>query len=191
MTITAVVVSFATARVHLRALREILSHTVVNCRPMGRADLFVAHLQQRDLRPLHQYLHPARPTPDTTVLEIQCRLNELGYNAGTPDGLFGNKTRSAIKAFQRDQRIAATGNADQALLTRLRQATKRSKIGMTESVETSPQSLPSTPEIQLPRTLSGGGNPVFLPPPVWSNQQLKIPVTMDIVLKTLLSSTAV
>ena len=99
---------------------------------------------------------PARPAPDTMVLVIQRRLNELGYNAGTPDGLFGDKTRSAIKAFQRDQRIAATGNADQALLTRLRQATKRSKIGMTESVVTSPQSLPSTPEVQLPSTLSGG-----------------------------------
>lgn len=59
---------------------------------------------------------PARPTPDATVLAIQRRLNELGYNAGTPDGLFGNKTRSAIQAFQRDNGIAVDGNASQVLL---------------------------------------------------------------------------
>jgi len=99
---------------------------------------------------------PARPTPDTTVLAIQRRLNELGYSAGTPDGLFGNKTRSAIQTFQRDNGIAVTGTADQALLSRLKQAPQRSKIGSNESVGTSPQSLPSAPEVQLPRTLSGG-----------------------------------
>ena len=44
---------------------------------------------------------PSHPTPDATVLAIQRRLNELGYIAGTPDGLFGNKTRAAILAFQR------------------------------------------------------------------------------------------
>lgn len=59
---------------------------------------------------------PSRPTPDATVLAIQRRLNELGYNAGTPDGLFGNKTRAAILAFQRDNGIAVDGNASQGLL---------------------------------------------------------------------------
>ena len=59
---------------------------------------------------------PSRPTPDATVLAIQRRLNELGYNAGTPDGLYGSKTRAAIQAFQRDNGLAVDGNTSQGLL---------------------------------------------------------------------------
>ena len=62
---------------------------------------------------------PARPTPDATVLAIQRRLNELGYNAGTPDGLFGNKTRAAIQAFQGDNGITVDGVASSKLLALL------------------------------------------------------------------------
>tara|TARA_R110001592_G_scaffold280946_3_gene548360 strand:+ start:21682 stop:23139 length:1458 start_codon:yes stop_codon:yes gene_type:complete len=65
---------------------------------------------------------PSRPTPDATVLAIQRRLNELGYNAGTPDGLFGNKTRAAIQAFQRDNGIAADGVPDAALFQQLQKS---------------------------------------------------------------------
>ncbi|MBK9130415.1 MAG: peptidoglycan-binding protein [Gammaproteobacteria bacterium] len=62
---------------------------------------------------------PSRPTPDATVLAIQRRLNELGYNAGTPDGLFGNKTRAAIQAFQGDNGITVDGVASSKLLALL------------------------------------------------------------------------
>ena len=62
---------------------------------------------------------PTRPTPDATVLAIQRRLNDLGYNAGTPDGLFGNKTRAAIQSFQRDNGIAVDGVASSKLLALL------------------------------------------------------------------------
>ena len=68
---------------------------------------------------------PAPPTPDSTVLAIQRRLNELGYNAGTPDGLFGNKTRSAIQAFQRDNGMATDGVASRSLLSQLNASTPR------------------------------------------------------------------
>ena len=68
---------------------------------------------------------PARPTPDATVLAIQRRLNELGYNAGTPDGLFGNKTRAAIQSFQRDNALATDGVASRSLLSQLNASTTR------------------------------------------------------------------
>ncbi|MBK6280972.1 MAG: peptidoglycan-binding protein [Gammaproteobacteria bacterium] len=58
---------------------------------------------------------PARPAPDATVQAIQRKLNELGYEAGTADGLMGRGTRSAILAFQQDRGLAATGVADQLL----------------------------------------------------------------------------
>ena len=99
---------------------------------------------------------PSRPTPDATVLAIQRRLNELGYNAGTPDGLFGNKTRAAIQAFQRDQKIAVTGIADPAVLRLLQQASPRSKIELSESVESAQKSVSRTPEVQLPRASTDG-----------------------------------
>ena len=46
------------------------------------------------------------------VRKLQQRLNELGYSIGTVDGDFGNKTESALKEFQSDNGIDATGVAD-------------------------------------------------------------------------------
>ena len=59
---------------------------------------------------------PSRPAPDATVQAIQRKLNELGYEAGTADGLMGRGTRSAVLAFQRDNGLVADGNATAALL---------------------------------------------------------------------------
>lgn len=72
---------------------------------------------------------PSRPAPDATVQVVQRKLNELGYSAGTPDGLMGRGTRSAIIAFQQDRGLAATGVADQALLLQLQRAPSRSTGG--------------------------------------------------------------
>lgn len=58
----------------------------------------------------------ARSAPDATVKAIQQRLNELGYDAGAVDGLFGPRTRSAIVAFQNDHGLDASGTASQSLL---------------------------------------------------------------------------
>lgn len=65
---------------------------------------------------------PSLPAPDATVQAIQRKLNELGYEAGTADGLMGRGTRSAIIAFQQDRGFSATGEADQALLLQLQAA---------------------------------------------------------------------
>ena len=61
-------------------------------------------------------LASSRHAPDAMVQVIQRKLNELGYNAGIPDGVMGKRTRSAIMAFQQDKGVAATGVANQALL---------------------------------------------------------------------------
>jgi peptidoglycan hydrolase-like protein with peptidoglycan-binding domain len=91
---------------------------------------------------------PAPPTPDSTVLAVQRRLNELGYNAGTPDGLFGNKTRAAIKAFQQDTGIFSDGIANPALLQQL----QKSKGSLTDRY-----SVPETTSSS--RTQSNSGLP--------------------------------
>lgn len=40
---------------------------------------------------------------------VQAGLQALGYEVGTADGIFGQKTQEAIKAFQRDNDLAETG----------------------------------------------------------------------------------
>ncbi|HEV7252876.1 MAG TPA: peptidoglycan-binding protein [Mesorhizobium sp.] len=56
------------------------------------------------------------------VKTIQLILNKNGYAAGGADGVMGEKTKSAIKAFQKDNALLPTGEVDdrlvQALLTR-------------------------------------------------------------------------
>ncbi len=43
------------------------------------------------------------------AIAIQQALNQLGYSAGTPDGVFGRNTRKAIADFQAAQGLASTG----------------------------------------------------------------------------------
>jgi hypothetical protein len=47
----------------------------------------------------------------TSVMNMQRRLAVLGYNPGTPDGIFGYGTQSAVLAFQRKSGLIADGIA--------------------------------------------------------------------------------
>lgn len=104
---------------------------------------------------------PSRAAPDATVQAVQQKLNELGYSAGSPDGLMGRATRSAIIAFQQDRGLAATGVADQVLLRQLQRTPARSSGGWgandpvvqeapprTATTATSPLSVPPSPSVQ-------------------------------------------
>lgn len=48
-------------------------------------------------------------TKGAGVVLIQKKLNELGYNCGTPDGKYGKKTADAVKAFQHANNLKADG----------------------------------------------------------------------------------
>ena len=54
------------------------------------------------------------------VVELQSRLTTLGFEAGEPDGVVGEKTRRAIRLFQRSVAIPADGYPDPGLLQQLR-----------------------------------------------------------------------
>lgn len=43
------------------------------------------------------------------IKKIQEKLNELGYNCGTADGVAGKKTTAAVKKFQEDNGLTADG----------------------------------------------------------------------------------
>lgn len=42
---------------------------------------------------------------------LQCCLNDLGYNAGTADGIYGSNTKAAIERFQRKNKLTVDGIA--------------------------------------------------------------------------------
>ncbi|MBS6862098.1 MAG: spore cortex-lytic enzyme [Clostridiales bacterium] len=53
------------------------------------------------------------------VRKIQTRLKELGYDPGSVDGIFGEKTRKAVVAFQRDNGLSQDGIAGPKTLAAL------------------------------------------------------------------------
>ncbi len=57
--------------------------------------------------------------------EMQQRLNQLGYNAGTVDGILGAQTRAALRRFQTDSTLIPDGFATEDVLDRLREAVRR------------------------------------------------------------------
>ncbi|SDY22452.1 lytic murein transglycosylase [Citreimonas salinaria] len=63
--------------------------------------------------------------PDATGLRqserkaLQAGLNRAGFDAGSPDGVIGDKTRAAIAAFQRARGLPVTGVPSRELLAQL------------------------------------------------------------------------
>jgi len=53
------------------------------------------------------------------VRTVQTELNDLGYNAGPADGVYGPTTRSAVRAYQADNNLPVTGEVSQSLVTSL------------------------------------------------------------------------
>jgi len=53
------------------------------------------------------------------IRNVQAILNKNGYDAGSPDGVMGARTKDAIKAFQKDNGLDATGAVDKALVEAL------------------------------------------------------------------------
>jgi peptidoglycan hydrolase-like protein with peptidoglycan-binding domain len=56
---------------------------------------------------------------DSQVSQIQQALNDAGLDAGPVDGKMGPKTKSALKQFQQQKGLQASGQADQQTLAAL------------------------------------------------------------------------
>ena len=81
--------------------------------PPVRQDYAAATPQQ----PIVRAATPA--PPKDLVLAVQKRLVELGFDPGPTDGISGEKTRTALRAFERMEGIAPTGVPSEDMLTRL------------------------------------------------------------------------
>jgi hypothetical protein len=60
---------------------------------------------------------------DEITKDVQLKLNSLGFDSGSPDGIFGSKTERALKRFYESQGGEFDGTLDQNELTDLKTAT--------------------------------------------------------------------
>ena len=76
-----------------------------------------------------QTTNPAQPPPadeanaETQIARnrtAQALLNQLGYDAGPPDGVAGPRTLRAVASFRLDRQLPGTTEIDEALITALR-----------------------------------------------------------------------
>ena len=73
------------------------------------------------------------PAYGQIVYQIQIKLKNLGYNPGPLDGIWGKKTEEAVKAFQRDNGLAATGKIDRRTKAKLDLETPASQKSLHEA----------------------------------------------------------
>lgn len=56
---------------------------------------------------------------DPRTRQLQQALNDRGYNAGPADGIYGPRTRSAVRDWQRANNMEATGTPNSRMLSEL------------------------------------------------------------------------
>ncbi len=67
------------------------------------------------------------------VKATQVELNRIGYTVGRADGSVGNKTRNAIKHYQKGNNLSPTGETSASLLVHLKQSTKKPGLSVGET----------------------------------------------------------
>ena len=60
------------------------------------------------------------PLRGDDVVDLQLRLNQLGFDAGNEDGIFGRATQAAVEEFQRNMGLAVDGRVGPATVQQLR-----------------------------------------------------------------------
>lgn len=77
-----------------------------------------------------------------SLRNVQAALARLGYPVGTPDGVIGPKSRAAIRAFQTDSGLPASGEPSLALYDKLQEAVaKRTAQAPAATTPTQPAAL--------------------------------------------------
>lgn len=92
------------------------------------------------------------------ILELQTLLNGLGFEAGEPDGLFGSRTRAAVRGFQAGESLPADGFPTAALLDQI-----RAKAGFAPTPPREPRGLDRDGVRQLQRLLNRLGHSAGAP----------------------------
>lgn len=69
--------------------------------------------------PQQPRVNPKPSVPYAEILRTQEMLNDLGSDAGTPDGIAGRKTMAALNAFQRDNDLPVSSRVDRSSVATL------------------------------------------------------------------------
>lgn len=80
-----------------------------------------------------------RGSKGADVTKLQTALNALGYDCGTADGIFGAKTETAVRNFQRDHSLTVDGIAGKATQAALYAAEDTPKPTYTVTLRNVPQ----------------------------------------------------
>jgi membrane-bound lytic murein transglycosylase B len=67
----------------------------------------------------HAWPREERPLSRTERIQFQTDLTRLGFDAGTPDGVLGRKSRAALRQYQKSKGVVADGFATASLLAML------------------------------------------------------------------------
>lgn len=70
----------------------------------------------------------------SVIRAAQQKLNDAGYQSGTPDGKLGPQTRAAIRKYQQDKGMKANGTLDEGTLSKL-------NVGGNQTMATAPGDL--------------------------------------------------
>ena len=62
----------------------------------------------------------AKPVPSDLVMKIQKGLSNIAYADIAVDGLIGEKTRTAIRHFEKHYRLPVTGEPNEQVLAKLK-----------------------------------------------------------------------
>ncbi len=71
-----------------------------------------------------------QPRPRANVRKAQRLLADLGYYRGPADGVMGNRTRAALRNFQRDEGLTPHGRLTRQVMRRLRSSQRFAKISL-------------------------------------------------------------
>ena len=98
---------------------------------------------------------PAQPTPQEIALrgqrrEAQTLLNQLGYSVGTPDGIWGARSKQGLSAFQRAEGLTPTGWFEPAVLPRLREAAAQGRRAPQVAPAPVPAPIPAPAPVAAP-----------------------------------------
>ncbi|MDR1661465.1 MAG: peptidoglycan-binding protein, partial [Azoarcus sp.] len=104
------------------------------------------------------------PTGDPRIQEAQQLLTGQGYTPGPVDGLMGNRTREALRRFQKDKGLSVSGKVDARTLEALR-ASAQPEWENTPPVSDPPaDTLPVSPPPAIPASTLPPAIPASTPP---------------------------
>ena len=115
-------------------------------------------------------------SPSPQIRTVQSELSTLGYQPGPVDGLWGGKTRRALKKFQKDQGLPVTGRLDEATLARLHALTTPPEVEAPAAAPPEvPEVTPLAEPVETQQAVPAPENPVETPTPLEPSQASQQP----------------